>query len=58
MFGGGGEEKKSKPGKKGKKRKDDDSVDSPRPPGMPPQYPISDVSLAACFIFLYHIMLT
>ncbi|XP_060558085.1 chromodomain-helicase-DNA-binding protein 5-like [Ruditapes philippinarum] len=42
MFGGGGEEKKSKPGKKGKKRKDDDSVDSPRPPGMPPQYPISD----------------
>ncbi|XP_053379869.1 chromodomain-helicase-DNA-binding protein Mi-2 homolog isoform X2 [Mercenaria mercenaria] len=41
MFGGY-EEKRSKPGKKGKKRKDDDAADSPRPPGMPPSYPITD----------------
>lgn len=46
MLGGEGERSRGKPGKKGKKKKDDDAVDSPRPLGMPPSYPISDVSLA------------
>lgn len=45
MLGGEGERSRGKPGKKGKKKKDDDAVDSPRPLGMPPSYPISDVSL-------------
>lgn len=44
MLGGEVEKKPSKSGKKGKKKKDDESVDSPRPLGMPPAYPISDVS--------------
>ena len=33
---------KKKKGKK--KRREDDSVDSPRPPNMPPPYPVTDVS--------------
>ncbi|KAH3712627.1 hypothetical protein DPMN_072379 [Dreissena polymorpha] len=33
--------------KKGYKKKDDDSVDSPRPLGMPPSYPISDFLMTA-----------
>jgi len=50
MLGGATEEKPVKKGKKGKKRKgDDDAVDSPRPMGMPPAYPITDVSTRELF---------
>ena len=40
MFSDPGEGKKKK---KGKKKREDDTVDSPRPPNMPPAYPVSDV---------------
>ncbi|XP_052227577.1 chromodomain-helicase-DNA-binding protein Mi-2 homolog isoform X2 [Dreissena polymorpha] len=40
---GGPVEEKPRSKKKGKKKKDDDSVDSPRPLGMPPSYPITDL---------------
>ena len=41
MFSDSGDARKKK---KGKKKRDDDSVDSPRPPNMPPAYPVTDVS--------------
>ncbi|KAH3880785.1 hypothetical protein DPMN_004707 [Dreissena polymorpha] len=45
--------RKSHSKKKGKKKKDDDSLDSPRPLGMPPAYPISDSPWLAQAAFLH-----
>ena len=41
MFSEPGDVGRKKKGKK--KKREDDSVDSPRPPNMPPPYPVSDV---------------
>ena len=46
MLGKEGDRPGRSKAKKGKKKKDEPSVDSPRPLGMPPDYPSTEVS---CF---------
>jgi len=47
MLGKEGDRPGRSKAKKGKKKKDEPSVDSPRPLGMPPDYPSTEVS---CFL--------